>query len=292
MVRAKYIHPFTDFGFKKLFGEEANKALLMDFLNELLPEQHKIKELTFNNTEQLGSMSFDRKAVYDIYCQNEKGEKFIVELQKAKQNYFKERTVYYSTFPIKQQADRGEWDYNLKAVYCVGILDFVFSEDKEKKEYLHTVKLKDQNGQTFYDKLTFVYIEMPHFNKTEQEIKTHFDKWLYFLKHLEDFQNIPLILKEKIFDQAFLTAELANMNRDEQHRYEDSLKIYRDMKGVVDTALLAGESKGRMEGLREGEQKGRMEEKIKMARQLKSLGVAMPIIMKASELSEKDIEAL
>jgi len=274
------MHPLTDFGFKKLFGEEANKVLLMDFLNELLPEPHKIKSLSFNNTERLGPTYFDRKAVYDIYCQNEKGEKFIVELQKAKQNYFKERTVYYSTFPIKEQADKGEWDYNLKAVYCVGILDFVFSEDREKQEYLHIVKLKDQHGRTFYDKLTFVYIEMPNFNKTEQEIKSHFDKWLYFLKHLEDFQSIPFILQEQIFEQAFLTAELAHMNKEEQHLYEDSLKVYRDLKGVLEAALL------------EGEQKGRLEEKIQMARQLKRLGVPIPIIMQASGLLESEIKTL
>ncbi|MBF6654728.1 hypothetical protein C3B48_03465, partial [Flavobacterium columnare] len=97
-MKAKYINPFTDFGFKKIFGEEASKNLLIDFLNALLPEYDQIKELSFKNTEQLGQTDLDRKAIYDIYCENEKGEKFIVELQKAKQNYFKERTIYYSTF--------------------------------------------------------------------------------------------------------------------------------------------------------------------------------------------------
>ncbi|RYE27184.1 MAG: Rpn family recombination-promoting nuclease/putative transposase, partial [Sphingobacteriaceae bacterium] len=113
-MRAKYINPFTDFGFKKIFGEEASKPLLIDFLNALLPIQHKIANLSFKNTEQLGQTDLDRKAIYDIYCETDKGEKFIVELQKAKQNYFIERTVYYSTFPIREQAEKGEWNYNLK----------------------------------------------------------------------------------------------------------------------------------------------------------------------------------
>ena len=91
-MRAKYLNLFTDFGFKKIFGEEANKNLLIDFLNALLPIKSKIKDLTFKNTELLGQTSLDRKVVYDIYCENEVGEKFIVELQKAKQNFFKERT--------------------------------------------------------------------------------------------------------------------------------------------------------------------------------------------------------
>ena len=120
-MKAKYINPFTDFGFKKIFGEEASKPLLLDFLNAILPENDQIVSLSFKNNEQLGQTEFDRKAIYDIYCENEKGEKFIVELQKAKQNYFKDRTIYYSTFPIQEQAERGEWNYNLKSVYCIGI---------------------------------------------------------------------------------------------------------------------------------------------------------------------------
>ena len=115
-MKAIYVNPFTDFGFKKIFGEEASKPLLIDFLNSLLPQRNQIKSLSFKNTEQLGQTSFDRKAIYDIYCENENGEKFIVEFQKAKQDYFKERTIYYSTFPIREQAEKGEWNYNLKAV--------------------------------------------------------------------------------------------------------------------------------------------------------------------------------
>ena len=127
-MKAKYLNPFTDFGFKKIFGEEASKPLLIDFLNALLPQTDKIVDLSFKNNEQLGQTELDRKAIYDIFCENEKGKKFIVELQKAKQNYFKERTIYYSTFPIREQAEKGEWNYNLKAIYCIGILDFTFDK--------------------------------------------------------------------------------------------------------------------------------------------------------------------
>ena len=111
-MKAKFINPFTDFGFKKIFGEEASKPLLLDFLNSLLPESDKIVDLTFKNNEQLGETDANRRAVYDIYCENEKGEKFIVELQKAKQNYFRERTLYYATFPIREQAEKGQGSGN------------------------------------------------------------------------------------------------------------------------------------------------------------------------------------
>ena len=247
-MKAKYINPFTDFGFKKIFGEEASKPLLLDFLNALLPENDKIATLSFKNSEQLGQTEFDRKAIYDIYCENEKGEKFIVELQKAKQNYFKERTVYYSTFPIQEQAEKGEWNYNLKAVYCIGILDFTFDDydnETDKNEVVHTIKLKNQNGKTFYDKLTFIYLEMPNFNLTEIQLLTRLHKWLYFIKHLEDFQTIPSIIADDVFNQAFEKAELAKFGLVELASYEASLKTFRDNKAVFDYAIDTAFSDGK-----------------------------------------------
>ena len=244
-MKAKYINPFTDFGFKKIFGEEASKPLLIDFLNALLPQANRIIDLAFKNTEQLGQTDADRRAIYDIYCENENGEKFIVELQKAKQNYFKERTIYYSTFPIRDQAEKGEWDYNLKAVYCVGILDFTFDDYEnapEKSEVVHTVNLKNQNGRVFYDKLTYIYLEMPNFRQTENELHSRLDKWLFFIRHLEDFQSIPAIFTDEIFTRAFEKAEIAKFAPAELDSYENSLKIYRDLKGMIDTAFGDGKT--------------------------------------------------
>ena len=135
----------------------------------------------------------------------------VVEMQKAKQNFFKDRTVFYATFPIRDQARRGEWDYRLEAVYCVGILDFVFDDEDHRQDVLTTVKLKDQHGEVFYDKLTYLYLQMPNFRKTELELESHFDKWLYFLKHLASMDDIPQILREPIFEQGFALASLAAM---------------------------------------------------------------------------------
>ena len=144
-VKEKYINPFTDFGFKRLFGEEPNKDLLLDFLNELLKDQQgNIVDLTYLKTEKLGKTELDRKAIFDLYCENEKGEKFIVEIQKSKQNFFKDRSVYYATFPIQEQAEKSDWNYELKAVYTIGILDFVFDSDKnDETKYRYDVKLQD-----------------------------------------------------------------------------------------------------------------------------------------------------
>ncbi|MCW5213273.1 PD-(D/E)XK nuclease family transposase [Desulfobulbus sp. TB] len=253
-TKERYINLFTDYGFKKIFGEEPNRNLLLDFLNELLKEeQGEIRDLTYLKTEQLGDTDIDRKAIFDLYCENERGEKFIVELQKSKQNFFKDRTLYYSTFPIREQAERGDWNFKLKAVYTVAILDFVFDEDKDQPEkYRYDVKLTDiDTNRIFYDKLTFIYLEMPKFSKNLDELKTRFDKWLYVIRNLNRLERIPDTLREQVFEQLFDTAEIARFTPDQVRSYEKSLKYYRDMKNSLDTAF----DEGKEEGIEVGEQK-------------------------------------
>ena len=275
----KYINPFTDYGFKKLFGEELNKDLLLDFLNELLKgEQGQIKDLTYLKTEHLGMTEVDRKAIFDLYCENDKGEKFIVELQKTKQNFFKDRTVYYSTFPIREQAKRADWDYELKAVYTIAILDFVFDSDKnEPNKFRYDVKLSDiETNKVFYDKLTFIYLEMPKFNKSVEELETRFDKWLYVIRNLNKLDRIPDKLREQIFDKLFEAAEIAGFTQEQVRSYEDSLKYYRDLKNSLDTAR----------------DEGKIEGKIEVAKNLLLSGVSIDLIVKSTGLSKFEIKKL
>jgi predicted transposase/invertase (TIGR01784 family) len=277
ILKEKYVNPFTDFGFKKLFGSEPNKELLIDFLNEVvLPEQRRIIDLNYKNNERLGSFELDRKAIFDLYCVGTNGERFIVEMQKAKQNYFKDRSVYYSTFPIQEQAIRGDWDFKLSEIYTVGILDFVFTEDKEEKKVRHEVKLKDQDSEVFYDKLTFIYLEMPNFFKDENELKSTYDKWLYILKHLPNLENRPKTLQEKVFTKLFEVAEIAKFSPAEKEEYEESLKTYRDLKNVIDTSKM----------------EGKLEEKMEIA--LKAIEENLPInvISRLIGLSEAEIQKL
>ena len=173
-------------------------------------------------------------------------------MQKAKQNYFKDRTVFYATFPIQEQTKKGDWDFKLKAVYCIGILDFTFNSHKENSEVIHTVQLKDQNHQLFYDKLKFIYIEMPRFEKNLEQLESHQDRWLYFIKNLADLQHIPDLFIGDIIYQGFETARIAALDDVEQQVYQASLKEYRDMFSVIKTAkddsLKEGELKRAMEG--------------------------------------------
>ena len=282
--REKYINPFTDYGFKRLFGEEPNKDLLLDFLNELLKEeQGEITELTYLKNENLSTTELNRKAIFDLYCTNERGEKFIVELQKTKQKFFKDRTLYYSTFPIREQAVIGsDWNFELKKVYTIAILDFIFDEDQNEPNKLrYDIKLTDiQTKKVFYDKLTFIYLEMPKFNKIAEELETRFDKWLFILKNLHKLERIPEKLKENIFLKLFETAEIAKFSQSEYQEYEDSLKYYRDIKNSLDTA--------REEGRDEGERK----KQIEIAKTGLKEGLSVGMIMKLTGLTKEEIEKL
>jgi predicted transposase/invertase (TIGR01784 family) len=259
-LRDRYISLLTDFGFKRVFGTEPNKHLLLDFLNTLLPEQHRIHDLTFKNPENLGSTPIDRKAIFDIYCRTEQGDRFIVEIQKAKQNFFKDRSVYYATFPIQEQAIKGEgWNYELTAVYTVGVLDFVFDDHKDDGNLLHLVELKNQNCQVFYDKLKFIYIELPKFTKTLEQLESHFDKWLFLLKHLSYLEAPPEPLQEDVFNQLFEVAEIATFSPAEQQTYHNSLKYYRDLNNVVETSKQEGHQAGFKQGFEQGFEGGRQQ---------------------------------
>jgi predicted transposase/invertase (TIGR01784 family) len=273
---AKYINPYTDFGFKKLFGEEANKDLLTDFLNQLLPSYHQIADLTFKNVENLPDLPSERKAIFDIHCKAISGAHFVVEMQKAKINFFKDRSLFYLTFPIRDQAKRGEWDFSLTPIYMIAILDFEYDEEEEKRKFLRHVQLKDQDCEVFYDKLHFKFIEMPLFTKEEHELENHFDKWIYFLKKLETFDDIPAILREPIFEKAFKTAEVANMTPEQRDEYEQSRLSYLEVKEAVNTA----------------EMDGRKKEKVEIAREMKKEGFDHATINRLTGLTGGEIEKL
>ncbi len=290
-MQDKYVNPFTDFGFKKLFGEEPHKELLISFLNTLLPEKHQIQDLQYTRNEQQGYTALDRKAIFDLNCVSPTGERFIVELQKAKQNYFKDRSLYYATFPIQEQAQRGDWDYKLAAVYTVGILDFVFDEDRDNCETIHFIQLKNQNGQVFYDKLTFIYLTLPHFTKTLGELQTVQDKWFYSFKHLHELQEIPSVLHEAVFLKLFEAAQIACFNPAERQAYEDSLKYYRDLKNVTDAAWEEGLQEGIEKGLAEGIEQGERNKALTIARNLLDVLEDTMIALKTG-LSVEDVQKL
>ena len=287
-IEERYISLLTDFGFKRIFGTAPNKDLLINFLNSLFDGRKVIKSLKYSNSEHVGDIYTERKAIFDVYCESEDGEKFIVEMQNASQKFFKDRSVYYSTFPIREQAPKGDtWNYKLNPVYTVALLNYDMKDETafDMNEISHHVQLCDTaTKRVFYDKLEFIYVEVAKFNKTENELVTPYDKWLYALKNLSSLNERPAALRDKIFDRLFQVAEIAKFTPVELKEYEDSLKTYRDLKNSLDTA----EEKGRVEGRVEGEKR----KAIAIARNLKSMGMSISDISKVTGLQEEEIKAL
>lgn len=286
-LRERYVNFYTDFAFKKLFGTEANKELLISFLNSLFDGTEVIKDLTYLNVEHIGHNAAERKAVFDVYCENEKGEKFLIEMQKAEQEYFKDRSIFYSTFPIQEQAPQGRWNFKLRKVYTIGILNFCI--DGSKPDYMtHEVKLIDtRTKEVFYDKLTYIYLEMPKFKKTERELTTEFDKWLYAIKNLANLMERPAVLQDAVFQRFFEQAEIAKFPPSELRNYRESQKDFWDMCAVTETAEKKGMAKGRAEGLAEGIK----QEKLATARALKALGkMSIVEIAQITQLTEEEVK--
>ena len=290
-TREKYINPYTDFGFKKLFGTEMNKDLLISFLNALFNNsEREIEDVQYLNGENLGEGYGDRRSVFDVYCMTKDGSRFIVEMQKAEQEYFKDRSVYYATTPIRQQAVKGKWDYHLENVYTIGILNFEFPKNEYPADsYRHEIKLKDvEDNHVFYDKLTFVYLEMPKFNKTEDELETMFDKWMYVLQNLYRLLERPKALQDRVFKKLFEQAEIAKYSEAERWEYEASQKEYWDNYSVVKTAERKGEIKGLQQGLQQGVQK----EKIDTIHRLQAMGLSVEQIAQGAGMKVDEVKKL
>jgi predicted transposase/invertase (TIGR01784 family) len=244
--KGRYINPRTDFGFKRIFGTESNKDLLIHFLNSVLKIDGKIVNLEYSNVEQRGRIKTERGAFFDLHCTTDKGEYIIVEMQNIPQPYFKDRVLYYVSFPILKQGERKRtWNFKLKPVYSVNLLNFRFVEsggtvessipcenkDKSERQYIHYVQLIDRRtGEVFNENLLLVLIELPDFDKQENELKTTEDCWIYILKNLDSFDDLPAMMRRnKIFRKLCEQAKLANLTPEELDMYDESLKKYRDM---------------------------------------------------------------
>ena len=283
----RYISLLTDFGFKRIFGTDPNKDLLIDFLNSLFDGEQVVKDVTYLNSEHVGDVHSERKAIFDVYCENEKGEKFIVEMQNASQKYFKDRSLYYATFPIREQAQKGEvWNYELKHVYVVALLNYDMTDSAFAQDTInHDIGLLDkQTHRVFNDKLTFKYVEIAKFKKNIEELKTNYDKWIYVLQNLSRLDRQPRYLQTEVFSRLFKQAEIAGFTRTELREYEDSLKAFRDMKNSLDNAEEKGIAKGIV--------KGKKDKAVEIAKKLLEMDMPIDAIMKATGLSQEEITKL
>lgn len=287
-VPGRYIDPLVDFAFKKIFGSEPNKDLLIAFLNEVFKGHKHIADLVYNKNEHPGDLADEGLAVFDLLCTGERGEKFLIEVQRGRQGRFKERALFYTSRLISDQAPKGrrtEWGYDITEVYLVALLEDFTLEGNPPDKYLHNIRLCNiETGKIFYDKLGYTYIELRNFVKKAPQLETDLDKWLYVLKNMSSLNKIPVYLRKPIFEKLFNIAEYSNLSKEEKTMYDSSMKYKWDNKNVLDYAVKEAKLEGKLEG--------KLEALRKVARELKKEGLSVDFVSKTTSLSVEEIEKL
>ena len=293
---ARFINPFTDVGFKRIFGQAIHKELLIDFLNDLLEGEKRIIDITFLDKELLPDFSGDRGVIYDIYCTNENGEQFIVEMQNREQTFFRERALYYLSQAVARQGERGvDWKFNLKAVYGIFFMNFQMPGFADK--FRTDVVLSDRDThKPFSDKLRFIFLQLPCFSKEENECRTDFERWIYVLKNMETLQRLPFKARKSVFEKLEQIVDIASLSKEDRMKYDESIKVYRDHLVTLDFAknqgLEIGMAKGRAEGRVEGRAEGERNERLKNARAMKAKGYPAQDIADITGLGVEEIKRL
>ncbi|MDR2384540.1 MAG: Rpn family recombination-promoting nuclease/putative transposase [Tannerella sp.] len=293
------MNPRTDFGFKKIFE---NEDLLISFVNEMLPE--KVVHIDYLSPEQLGLKAEDRKAVYDIYCKNENGKRFILEMQVTPQPHFVERSLFYMSHAILSQVPKGKvkrkngkgkemkvpWDYAIDGVYIIGILDFkLFPEECAADitvEYIQLVRKKAKIALA--DKFGMVTVELPKFRKEKAELSTVQDKWLYSLKNMERLSECPEEMNENIFKELYKKATINNLTVEEMKTYQKSILEYDD----VILSMNYVEKMAEERGIGIGEERGIKKEQIKFVRNCRKHNMSVDQIAKLTGLRVEEIHAI
>lgn len=283
LVMGKFINPFTDFGFHRIFGQEVHKELLIDFLNQLLKDERHIIDITFLNPIQQPETIEDRGVIFDIHCRDDKGGWFVVEMQNGAQPYFYDRGIYYLSRAISNQGEKGkDWKFSLCPVYGIFLLNYKMGINSK---FRTDVILADRDtGRMFSDKIRQVYLELPWFTKEPDDCETDFERWLYLLKHMDTLERIPFKARKAVFDKLLEVADVANLSKDERILYDEALKRYRDYKNTIDYA----EEKGVEKGIKIG----KTEEQRLIAANFKKRGVNTEMIAQCTGLSIEEIDNL
>ena len=275
-----YIDPLSDWGWKTLFGSERYKEHLISFINAVYPELN-VADITYENVEDMGDTPLSRNARFDLVCTTESGETVMVEVQKAAQKYFFERGLWTTSFKIRDQAQKGEWNYQLKGVYSIGILTFppevIEGFHWNDDSFIHTFSIRDdKNYETMTNLLRFAYIAVDKFKKTSSELDNNLEKWVYLLANLRRLDGRPEELKDRIFERFFKAAEIARMPKEQQQNYRRRIMSENDWNNAVNYARELGEK----------------EAKYELARNLLADGIALTQVAKWTGLSESEIASL
>lgn len=292
--KTKYGKLTNDFMFKRIFGTEATKDVLIMFLNQML-EGASIVDVTINNTEHLGMNIQDRRAVFDITCSTSDGGCFIVEMQHASQEFFRDRATYYTSYPTIEQGNiakkkyRDEhgttagfsWDFNLHPVKIIAILSFRMNHEKgwpeEKFRSSYHIR-EDENGELMHDKHQYIFLELPRFSKNIDELDTDYEKWVFLFKNMHTFKKRPDEFMGKEFDRLFEMAEFANFTSKQIKDYMEAEMYFNDYQNCINyakkLATQEGYEEGRIKGEAEGRAKGEAEGRAKGEAEGRAEGMA------------------
>ena len=256
----RYIDLLSDYGFKFVFGSEPNKDLLIHFLNEIFVGHKHIDDIQYYKTEFPGTGENEGVVIFDLLCTGNNGEQFLIEVQRASQEYFVQRSVSYVSRLISEQIPRGkrsEWEYDIKEVYFIAILE-TFSLDSNDKRYLRTANIRCcETNKVFYAGLKFIFIELCNFVKENITDKdSDLDKWLYVLKNMSRLDKMPLYLRKPVFQKLFQISEYSKLQNKERTMYDLSIRHKWDYDNCLKYAIKEAKKEAEKEGMEKGMKKG------------------------------------
>lgn len=245
---SKYINPFTDIGFKKLFGRDASKEFLIMLLNELLMGEHHIEDLYFLDKEDHGEHVDDKGIIYDIYCRTSMGEYIIVEMQNRWHSNFLDRTLYYMGRAFVRQKDKpipkeiipkieGNENcvceemvpygskYKLHTVYGIFLMNFKEHHLPEKFRTDAVIADRD-TGTAINPHFRQIFFQFPYFKKELEECETLYERIIYTLKHMNTWDRMPEALKDQVLKRFACMAEVAKLSEADRIAYDRMVDTY------------------------------------------------------------------
>lgn len=292
-LNTRFADPTVDFAFKRIFGTEQYKDATLGLLDSLFPDLH-IADVSFPNTELLGETSSSRKGFIDVLCVDGDGNEFIVEMQNARQEHFRERTVFYSSKMIVRQTPTGIWDYSLRPTYVVAFLNFrlekLSDEFRGSGNYILRYSSREEStGKRMPGCTEYVFLGIQDFDKKYEELETYPEKWLYLMRNTLRLEEVPEDLRsEKCFAAYFEACERAGFTKAEDEKYTQDMMNEWDIENAKNLAVREGREEGRQQGLEEG----KAEEATKIAKALLDKGVDINVISECTGLSPESIHIL
>jgi predicted transposase/invertase (TIGR01784 family) len=285
----RFLDPRNDVAFKKIFGSEDHKDITISFLNSILgyTGDQVIVDVQFMNTEQHPMLKEKKENILDIMCTDQKGYKYIVEMQVEQVKEFGKRMVYYGAKTYALQLGGAAPYYKLSPVIVIAIVDFIMFPKKKNYVSIHKI-LDDVTYENDLQQLTFAFVELKKFKKIESELRTAQDKWIYFIKEISTQDHIPTKLANEEFEEACHLALRGTWNEDELSEYDDAFVRATDAQTSVELAIEKGIAMGMEKGVEKGIQKGLEDTALKMLAE----GFPMDIVVRVTGLSIDQIKAL